>query len=145
MTLFSPRALIGTAGAGGTQRLTKALGKSKAMELILTGRNLSAQEAEQHGLISRIVQGSNDDLVQEAVKLAATIGKKGAVAVQAAKQAVNASYELSLHEGLSKERILFQALFATQDQKEGMGAFVEKRKVSDLKGPFVGQDQEQVS
>lgn len=100
------------------------------MELILTGRNLSAQEAEQHGLISRIVQGSNDDLVQEAVKLAATIGKKGAVAVQAAKQAVNASYELSLHEGLSKERILFQALFATQDQKEGMGAFVEKRKVS---------------
>lgn len=134
-----------TAGAGGTQRLTKALGKSKAMELILTGRNLSAQEAEQHGLISRIVQGSNDDLVQEAVKLAATIGKKGAVAVQAAKQAVNASYELSLHEGLSKERILFQALFATQDQKEGMGAFVEKRKVSDLKGQFVGQDQEQIS
>ncbi|CAO1614468.1 unnamed protein product [Sympodiomycopsis kandeliae] len=114
-------------GAGGSQRLTKALGKSLSMELVLTGRNLGAQEALQHGLISRVVP-EDQDVVAEAVKVATTIGKKSQVAVQAAKEAVNASYELNLQEGLRFERRLFQALFATKDQKEGMSAFAEKRK-----------------
>ncbi|CEH14330.1 enoyl-hydratase [Ceraceosorus bombacis] len=113
-------------GAGGSQRLTKALGKSLSMELVLTGRNLSADEAEKHGLVSRVVR--EGDVVEEAVKVGAQIGKKGQVAVQAAKEAVNASFELSLHEGLRFERRIFQALFATKDQKEGMNAFAEKRK-----------------
>lgn len=116
-------------GAGGSQRLTKALGKSLSMELVLTGRGLSAAEAEKHGLISRVVpEGS--DVVAEAIKVALQIGKKGQIAVQAAKEAINASFELPLAEGLRVERRLFQALFATKDQKEGMGAFAEKRKVS---------------
>lgn len=114
-------------GAGGSQRLTKALGKSLSIELILTGRGLSAQEAAQHGLISRVVT-DDQDVIKEAIKVALAIGKKGQVAVQAAKEAVNASYELPLQEGLRFERRLFQALFATKDQKEGMGAFAEKRK-----------------
>lgn len=121
-------------GAGGSQRLTKALGKSLSMELVLTGRGLSAAEAEKHGLISRVVpEGS--DVVAEAVKVAMQIGKKGQIAVQAAKEAINASYELPLAEGLRVERRLFQALFATKDQKEGMGAFAEKRKVSQSECP----------
>lgn len=117
-------------GAGGTQRLTKALGKSLAMELILTGRPLSATEAASHGLVSKVVEG---DVVAEAVKMAEKISSKGSVAVQAAKEAVNASFELNLAEGNRFERRLFQSLFATKDQKEGMGAFAEKRKVSILK------------
>lgn len=114
-------------GAGGSQRLTKALGKSLSMELVLTGRGLTAAEAAQHGLISRVVK-DDEDVVQEAIKVAVAIGKKGQVAVQAGKEAINASYELPLQEGLRFERRLFQALFATKDQKEGMGAFAEKRK-----------------
>lgn len=114
--------------AGGTQRLTRAIGKSRAMELVLTGRNFSAQEAEQWGLVSRIVGEGEGEVLKEAVKLASTISSKGRIAVQAAKEAVNSAYELSLKEGLRLERRLFHPLFATNDQKEGMGAFAEKRK-----------------
>ncbi|CAO1637948.1 unnamed protein product [Parajaminaea phylloscopi] len=116
-------------GAGGTQRLTRAIGKSLSMELTLTGRGLTAQEAEKHGLVSRVIP-EGGDVVAEAIKVAATIAKKGDVSVQAAKEAINASFELSLNEGLRFERRLFQALFATKDQKEGMSAFAEKRKPS---------------
>ncbi|PWN35986.1 putative enoyl-CoA hydratase precursor, mitochondrial [Meira miltonrushii] len=112
-------------GAGGTQRLTKALGKSLAMELVLTGRGLTAAEAASRGLVSRVVEG---DVVAEAVKVAEKIASKGSIAVQAGKEAVNASFELNLAEGLRFERRMFQALFATKDQKEGMAAFAEKRK-----------------
>lgn len=115
-------------GAGGTQRLTKALGKSLAMELVLTGRGLTAAEAASRGLVSRVVEG---DVVAEAVKVAEKIASKGSIAVQAGKEAVNASFELNLAEGLRFERRMFQALFATKDQKEGMAAFAEKRKVSE--------------
>lgn len=121
-------------GAGGTQRLTKALGKSLAMELILTGRPLSATEAASHGLVSKVVEG---DVVAEAVKMAEKISSKGGVAVQAAKEAVNASFELNLAEGNRFERRLFQSLFATKDQKEGMGAFAEKRKVSAIEWAMI--------
>ncbi|KAN0063475.1 Fatty acid oxidation complex subunit alpha [Thecaphora frezii] len=113
-------------GAGGTQRLTKAVGKSLAMEMNLTGRFLSADEAAQRGLISRVV--SEGPVVDEAVKVASTIAKKSQIAVQAAKEGVNASFELSLQEGTRFERRLFHSLFATKDQKEGMAAFAEKRK-----------------
>ncbi|GAK67650.1 clpP/crotonase [Moesziomyces antarcticus] len=115
-------------GAGGTQRLTKAVGKSTAMEMVLTGRNFSADDAERRGLISRVVREGS--VVDEAVKVASTIAKKGQIAVQAAKEGVNASFELSLQEGTRFERRLFQSLFATKDQKEGMAAFAEKRKAS---------------
>ncbi|CBQ69389.1 probable enoyl-CoA hydratase precursor, mitochondrial [Sporisorium reilianum SRZ2] len=115
-------------GAGGTQRLTKAVGKSTAMEMVLTGRNFSADDAERRGLISRVVREGS--VVDEAVKVASTIAKKGQIAVQAAKEGVNASFELSLQEGTRFERRLFQSLFATKDQKEGMGAFAEKRKAN---------------
>ncbi|EUC64264.1 enoyl-CoA hydratase/isomerase [Rhizoctonia solani AG-3 Rhs1AP] len=112
-------------GAGGTQRLTHAIGKSRAMELVLTGRMITAQEAEKWGLVSRIVEG---DLVEEAVSMASTIAGFGRVAVQAGKESVNAAYELSLKDGLHFERRIFQSLFATQDQKEGMSAFADKRE-----------------
>ncbi|KAK0553851.1 hypothetical protein OC845_000988 [Tilletia horrida] len=132
--LASPTAVFGQPeinlgvipGAGGTQRLTKALGKSRAMEIILTGANLPADEAAAAGLVSRVVKEGN--VVDEAVKVAGKIASKGQLAVQAGKEAVNASFELSLAEGNRLERRLFQALFATKDQKEGMGAFAEKRK-----------------
>ncbi|EGG09754.1 uncharacterized protein MELLADRAFT_34335 [Melampsora larici-populina 98AG31] len=117
-------------GAGGTQRLTKAIGKSKAMEIVLTGRNFSAQDAYDWGLISRIVQGNHDELVKEAVKVAEKISSKGRLSVKAAKEAINSAYELPLREGLNFERRLFHMLFATNDQKEGMRAFAEKRKPS---------------
>ncbi|KAE8248717.1 hypothetical protein A4X13_0g5501 [Tilletia indica] len=134
--LASPTAVFGQPeinlgvipGAGGTQRLTKALGKSRAMEIILTGSNLSADEAAAGGLVSRVVKEGN--VVDEAVKVAGKIAGKGQLAVQAGKEAVNASYELSLAEGNRLERRLFQSLFATKDQKEGMGAFAEKRKAN---------------
>jgi len=113
-------------GAGGTQRLTRLVGRTRAMELILTGKNFNAEEAEHWGVVSRIVKDGS--VVDEAVKVAEEIASKGRLSVIAAKEAVNAAYELPLSEGLRLERRLFHGLFATEDQKEGMGAFAEKRK-----------------
>ncbi|KAJ2160051.1 putative enoyl-CoA hydratase, mitochondrial [Coemansia sp. RSA 552] len=123
-----PEINLGTIpGAGGTQRLTRAVGKSKAMEMILTGTiNLSAAEAQTYGLVSNVFPP--EALVEEAIKTATKIAAKGAVSVQMAKEAVNHAYELNLSSGLHFERRLFQATFATKDQKEGMAAFAEKRK-----------------
>jgi enoyl-CoA hydratase len=113
-------------GAGGTQRLTRALGKSKAMELILTGRYLSAREAEQFGLAARVVPV--EVYLDEALKLANEIAARPPMAVRFAKEAINKAFETSLSEGLEFERRLFYFTFTTDDQKEGMRAFVEKRK-----------------
>lgn len=113
-------------GAGGTQRLTRAIGKSKAMHMCLTGEMISAQEAYDAGLIAKIYE-DYDALVEEALKIGQTIASKGRISAMMAKEAVNASQELSLQEGLRLERRLFHSLFATQDQKEGMNAFLEKR------------------
>jgi len=124
-----PEINLGIIPAGGaTQRLTHAIGKSRAMEIILTGRHFSAEEAEKWGLISRIVGEGEGVVVNEAVEMGKTIASKGQIAVQVGKECVNAGYELSLTEGLRLERRLFHGLFATQDQKEGMAAFAEKRK-----------------
>jgi len=112
-------------GAGGTQRLTRAIGKSKAMEMVLTGRYLSAREAEQAGLVSRVVPV--EVYLDEALKLAREIASKAPIAVRLAKEAVNKVYEMPLADGLDYERRLFYFLFATEDQKEGMQAFIEKR------------------
>lgn len=112
-------------GMGGTQRLTRLVGKSKAMDMTLTGRMMDAAEAERAGLVSRVVPVA--DLVPEALKVAAIIAAKPGLAVMAAKEAVNRAMETTLAEGLLHERRLFQALFATEDQKEGMAAFVAKR------------------
>ncbi|GAA5912687.1 uncharacterized protein JCM6883_006204 [Sporobolomyces salmoneus] len=114
-------------GAGGTQRLTHAIGKSRAMELVLTGSNFTAQQASDWGLVSRVVK-EEEDVVEEAIKVAKKIASKGRVAVQAGKEGVNAAYELSLQEGLRFERRIFHQLFATNDQKVGMRAFAEKKK-----------------
>jgi enoyl-CoA hydratase len=113
-------------GSGGTQRLTRAVGKAKAMEMILSGRMIDAVEAERCGLVSRVV--ANDKLLEEALKLADKIAAQSRPAVLAAKEAVNRAFENSLAEGVRFERRLFHALFSTEDQKEGMAAFVEKRK-----------------
>jgi len=113
-------------GAGGTQRLPRAVGKSKAMDLVLTGRMMDAQEAERAGLVARIVPP--DKLLDEAVSVASTICEYSLPAVMMAKEAVNRAFEGSLAEGILFERRLFHALFGTGDQKEGMAAFVEKRK-----------------
>ena len=113
-------------GAGGTQRLTRALGKSRAMELILTGRYLSAREAEQFGLVAHVVP--LEVYLDEALKLANEIAARPPIAVRFAKEAINKAFETPLSEGLEFERLLFYFLFATEDQKEGMRAFVEKRK-----------------
>jgi enoyl-CoA hydratase len=112
-------------GAGGTQRLTRAVGKAKAMELILTGRTLGAREAEARGLVSRVV--AREETVPAALALAAEIAALPPLAVRAAKEAVNRAFELSLHAGLEFERRNFFLLFATEDQREGMRAFLEKR------------------
>jgi enoyl-CoA hydratase len=112
-------------GIGGTQRLTHAVGKAKAMDLILTGRMMDAEEAERSGLVARIVPLQS--LIEEAVKVAATIASMSLPAVLAAKEAVNRAFETSLAEGVRFERRVFHSLFATRDQKEGMAAFVEKR------------------
>jgi enoyl-CoA hydratase len=121
-----PEIGIGTIpGAGGTQRLTRFVGKSKAMELCLTGRMMDAAEAERSGLVSRVLPLA--DLVPEALKAAATIAGFSRPAVMMAKEAVNRAYETTLAEGIRFERRVFHATFATQDQKEGMAAFVEKR------------------
>jgi enoyl-CoA hydratase/carnithine racemase len=113
-------------GAGGTQRLVRAIGKSKAMEMVLTGNHIDAQQAERDGLVSKVFPA--DVLVDEAVKMAQVIASKGRVSVMMAKEAVTAADELTLAEGLRFERRLFHSLFATKDQKEGMSAFLEKRK-----------------
>jgi enoyl-CoA hydratase len=112
-------------GAGGTQRLTRAVGKAKAMELCLTGRMMDAQEAERAGLVSRIVPVA--DLVEDAVKTASTIAGFSRQSVLMTKEAINRAFESSLAEGIRFERRQFQSLFATEDQKEGMSAFIEKR------------------
>jgi enoyl-CoA hydratase len=115
-------------GAGGTQRLTRAVGKSKAMDLVLTGRMMDAEEAERSGLVSRIVPAG--DLMSEALKAAEKIAGMSRPAAVMAKESVNRAYETTLAEGVRFERRLFQSLFATEDQKEGMAAFVEKRQAS---------------
>ena len=112
-------------GAGGTQRLTRFVGKSKAMEMCLTGRMMDAAEAERSGLVSRVIAA--DKLVEEALAAAAVIAAQSAAATLLAKECVNRAYETTLAEGMRFERRVFQGLFATQDQKEGMAAFVEKR------------------
>lgn len=112
-------------GAGGTQRLTRAIGKSKAMEMILTSRRMSAHEAEAAGLVSRVVPV--ESFLDEALKLAREIASKAPLAVRFAKEAVNKAYETGLANGIEDERRLFYFLFATEDQKEGMQAFIEKR------------------
>jgi enoyl-CoA hydratase len=122
-----PEIKIGTMpGAGGTQRLTRAIGKAKAMELILTGRFLSAEEAHFHGLVNKVVPA--EMYLQEAMQLAREIAQMPMVAVQLAKEAINRSFETPLDEGLAFERKNFYLTFASEDQKEGMKAFIEKRK-----------------
>ncbi len=112
-------------GAGGTQRLTRFVGKSKAMEMVLTGRMMDAEEAERSGLVSRIIPV--DDLVEEALKTARKIADLSLPSVMIAKESVNKAYETTLKEGVMFERRVFHSLFATEDQKEGMAAFAEKR------------------
>lgn len=113
-------------GAGGTQRLTRLVGKSKAMDLVLTGRMMDAAEAERAGLVARVVPAA--DLLPETLKAAEKIASFSLPAVMMAKETVNRAYETTLAEGLRFERRLFHAMFATDDQKEGMAAFTEKRK-----------------
>ena len=115
-------------GMGGSQRLTRFVGKSKAMDMCLTGRMMDAAEAERSGLVSRIVPAA--DLVEEAIKAAAKIADFSIPAVMMTKEAVNRSYETTLAEGLRFERRVFHAMFALDDQKEGMAAFAEKRPAS---------------
>ncbi len=113
-------------GAGGTQRLTHTVGKALAMEMILNNRTLSAQEACQFGLVNHVVPV--DQFLNEALKLADEIASRAPIAVRVAKKMINQAYELGLNEGLQKEKQEFYNLFTTEDQKEGMQAFVEKRK-----------------
>ncbi len=121
-----PEITLGTIpGSGGTQRLTRAVGKSKAMDMILTGRMMDAEEAERSGLVSRVVPA--DTLLDEALAVAGKIAEMSAPVVAMAKEAVNRSYEMTLSEGVRFERRLFQSTFATDDRREGMAAFVEKR------------------
>ncbi len=112
-------------GIGGTQRLTRAVGKAKAIDLILTGRMMDAAEAERSGLVARVVPLA--ELMTEALRAADTIASMSLPSVMTAKEAVNRAFEVSLAEGVAFERRMFHSLFATEDQKEGMGAFVEKR------------------
>ncbi len=114
------------AGLGGSQRLTRSIGKAKAMDMHLTGRFMDAEEAERSGLVSRVVPDKS--LMSEARSAAAKIAEKSLIASMAVKEAVNRSFETSLQEGLLFERRLFHSLFATKDQTEGMTAFVEKRE-----------------
>ena len=113
-------------GAGGTQRLTRFIGKAKAMDMVLTGRMMDAAEAERCGLVSRVVAA--DKLIDEALAAAKTIGAMSLNAVMLTKEMVNAAYETPLAQGVKLERRLFHSLFAFDDQKEGMAAFIEKRK-----------------
>lgn len=115
-------------GCGGTQRLIRAIGKSKAMEMVLTGDMIDAHRAERDGLVCKVV--ANDDLLQEALKLGEKIASYSHPVIAMAKETVNASYELNLEEGLRFERRIFHSMFSLKDQKEGMKAFIEKRKAS---------------
>ena len=112
-------------GAGGTQRLTRAVGKAKAMEMILTGEPITAREAHAAGLVARVTQ--DELVVEDALAMAARIAEKSPIALRLAKEAVNAAHEMSLTDALAYERRLFYLLFASEDQKEGMAAFLEKR------------------
>lgn len=113
-------------GIGGSQRLTRAIGKAKAMEMVLTGRSMGAEEAERAGLVARVFPA--DTMLDEALKIAETIASKSLPVVMVAKEAVNRVFETNLTEGVKFERRTFYALFALEDQKEGMAAFIEKRK-----------------
>ena len=121
-----------TPGMGGSQRLTRAVGKAKAMEMCLTGRNMDAREAEAAGLVARVVPAV--DLIAEAIKSAETIAAMAPLATIAAKEMVNAAFETMLEQGINFERRLFHGLFGSADQKEGMAAFIEKRP-----GVFTGK------
>ena len=122
-----PEIQLGTIpGAGGTQRLTRFVGKAKAMEMVLTGRMMDAEEAERAGLVSRVV--ALDDLMEDAVATAAKIAKLSQPVVMMAKESVNRAYETTLAEGVRFERRLFHSTFSTEDRSEGMAAFVEKRE-----------------
>jgi enoyl-CoA hydratase len=122
-----PEILLGVIpGAGGTQRLTRFVGKAKAMDMVLTGRTMDAAEAERSGLVSRVVPAAT--LIDEAVGVAERIAELSRPSVMIAKEAVNRAYETTLAEGIRFERRVFHSLFATEDQKEGMAAFAEKRK-----------------
>ena len=124
-----PEITIGTIpGAGGTQRLTRFVGKSKAMEMCLTGRMMDAEEAERSGLVSRVVPF--EQLMDECLKTATQIAALSRPSVMMAKESVNKAYEMTLSEGVKFERRLFHSTFATEDQKEGMSAFAEKRKAN---------------
>jgi enoyl-CoA hydratase len=124
-----PEINLGTIpGAGGTQRLTRYVGKSKAMDMVLTARNMDAAEAERSGLVSRVVPAA--DLIEEAVKAAQKIADLSMPIVMIAKEAVHRAYETTLAEGIHYERRVFHSTFAIEDRKEGMTAFVEKRKAA---------------
>ena len=124
-----PEITLGTIpGSGGTQRLTRAVGKSKAMDMILTGRMMDAEEAMSAGLVSRITTA--DNLLDEAMAVAGRIAEMSLPVLAMAKEAVNRAFEVTLSEGVRFERRLFQSTFATDDRKEGMAAFVEKRKAN---------------
>ena len=111
---------------GGSQRLTRAVGKAKAMDMILTGRFIGAEEAERSGLVSRVVPA--EDVVEEALKAAEVIASKSKPVAMLAKEAVNAAFETGLAQGVLFERRIFHSIFASEDQKEGMAAFTEKRQ-----------------
>ena len=115
-------------GAGGTQRLARFVGKAKAMDMCLSGRMMDAAEAERCGLVSRVVPA--DKLMEEALKSAETIGAMSIPILMMTKESVNRSFETTLAEGIRFERRLFHPMFGTEDQKEGMAAFVEKRKAA---------------
>lgn len=122
-----PEINLGTvAGIGGTQRLTRFVGKSKAMDMHLTGRFMDAEEAERSGLVSRVVPAKK--LMEEAMAAATKVAEKSTLTAKVVKESVNRSYETTLREGLLFERRMFHALFASEDQKEGMAAFLEKRE-----------------
>jgi len=127
-----PEINLGTMpGAGGSQRLTRLVGKSKSMDMCLTGRMMDAEEAERSGLATRVYPA--DSMLDEAIKIADVIAHKSPIATRAVKEAVNVALESTLREGLRFERRLFHATFSTEDQKEGMAAFAEKRS-ADFKG-----------
>ena len=122
------------AGMGGSQRMTRFIGKSKSMDMNLTGRFMDAEEAERCGLVSRVVPAKK--LMEEVMGAAQKIAEKSMIAIRAAKEAVNRSYETTLAEGLLFERRVFQSLFATEDQKEGMSAFLDKREPDWSRFPY---------